>query len=65
MRLLTSEEWEVAAVTPSFIVAPGLFEWVDSPDETKRTVRQHGKTQVRPDTKHKDVTFRMAKNLGL
>lgn len=66
MRLLTSEEWDAAAVTPSFIVAPGLFEWVDSPDETKRTVRQHGKTQVRADTtKHKDVTFRMAKNLGL
>ena len=65
LRLLTSAEWDAAALTPRFIVAPGLYEWVDSPDETRRTVRQHGKTAVRPDTKHKDVTFRMARNLDL
>jgi serine/threonine protein kinase len=62
-RLLTSQEWERAAVTPNFTVRDGLLEWVDSPEEKSKTVRAHGKTQSRPDTKQKDVTFRMAKDI--
>jgi formylglycine-generating enzyme required for sulfatase activity len=61
-RLLTSEEWDAAAVTPGFVVGDGLYEWVDSPDEKKRTVRVHGKTATRPDQKQNDVTFRTARN---
>ena len=62
-RLLTSAEWERAAVTPNFIVSDGLYEWVDSPEEKQKTVRAHGKTLTRPDAKQKDVTFRMAKDI--
>ncbi len=61
-RLLTSEEWDAAAVTAGFVVEDGTFEWVDSPDEKKRIVRHHGKTATRPDQKQKDVTFRTARN---
>lgn len=60
-RLLTSDEWTAASRTPSFSAAEGVFEWVDSPGE-KKTVRQRDKTETRPDAKHKDVTFRMAKS---
>ncbi|MCX5747262.1 MAG: serine/threonine-protein kinase [Proteobacteria bacterium] len=61
-RLLTSDEWTAASVTPGFVVVDGIFEWVDSPDEKKRQVRQHGKTLVRPDKEQPDVTFRMARD---
>ncbi len=61
-RLLTSEEWDHASTTPSFVVGDGVFEWVDSPDEKKKLVRQHGKDQVRQDQKYKDVTFRVARD---
>ncbi|MGE0403559.1 MAG: hypothetical protein AB7T06_43035, partial [Kofleriaceae bacterium] len=62
-RLLTPEEWDAASVTPGFVVAgKGILEWVDSPDEKKKTAKQHGKTETRPDAKQKDVTFRTAKN---
>ena len=60
-RLLRSEEWDAAAVTPGVVVADGIFEWVESP-EGKKQVRQHGKMQVRPDKEQKDVTFRVAKD---
>jgi hypothetical protein len=63
-RLLTSDEWDAAAVVAGFVVADGRWEWVDSPDEKNKTVRQHGgKTQTRSDAKAKDVTFRTAKSL--
>jgi hypothetical protein len=62
-RLLTSEEWDSAALTPGFRVSGDLFEWVESPDDNNRVVRQRGKSQVRPDQPQKDVTFRMAKQL--
>ncbi len=62
-RLMTSAEWDAAANTAGFVVTDKVLEWVDSPDEKKRTVRQHGKTEVRPDKEHPDVTFRMAKDL--
>jgi len=61
-RLLRSDEWDAATTTPGVVVADGVFEWVESP-EGKRTVRQHGKTLVRPDAPQKDVTFRVAKDL--
>ncbi len=61
-RLLTSAEWDAAAVTPGFIMPPNILEWVDSPDEKKKVTRSHGKNVVRPDEKQKDVTFRMARN---
>jgi hypothetical protein len=44
-------------------VSGGLFEWVESPDERNKLVRQVGKSVVRPDRPQKDVTFRMAKQL--
>ena len=61
-RLLRSDEWDAATTTPGVVVADGIYEWVESP-EGKRTVRQHGKTLVRPDAAQKDVTFRVAKDL--
>jgi serine/threonine-protein kinase len=61
-RLLRSDEWDAATTTPGVVVTDGIYEWVESP-EGKRTVRQHGKTQVRPDNAQKDVTFRVAKDL--
>jgi eukaryotic-like serine/threonine-protein kinase len=62
-RLMTSEEWDSAAATPGFQVPGALFEWIESPDENNRVVRQRGKSQVRPDEPQKDVTFRLAKQL--
>jgi hypothetical protein len=61
-RLMTSAEWDAAAVTPGFIMPPNILEWVDSPDEKKKVTRSHGKNVIRPDEKQKDVTFRMARN---
>jgi serine/threonine-protein kinase len=59
-RLLTSDEWDSAATTPGVRVGDA-FEWVESPDENNRIVRQRGKSAARPDRPQKDVTFRMAK----
>jgi hypothetical protein len=61
-RLLRSDEWDAASVTPGVRTHPGTLEWVESP-EGKRTVRQHGKTLVRPDNPQHDVSFRVAKDL--
>jgi hypothetical protein len=61
-RLLRSDEWDAASVTPGVLTHQGTFEWVESP-EGKRTVRQHGKTLVRPDNPQHDVSFRVAKDL--
>jgi len=62
-RLLTNDEFDAVSVAQGFSAAPsGLHEWVDSPDEKKKTVRQVGKAQFRPDAKHKDVTFRVARD---
>ncbi len=62
-RLLRSDEWDAAAVTAGFVVRDGIFEWVESFD-TKKTVRQHGKTLTRADVAQKDITFRIAKDLA-
>jgi serine/threonine-protein kinase len=62
-RLLTSDEWDAAAVTPGFVVEKDIFEWVDSPDEKNKIARQHGKTQKLTDSPQKAVTFRTAKSL--
>src|SRR5690606_11099515 len=63
-RLLTADEWDAASVTPGFIVpGPTFFEWVDSPHEKQKTVKQHGKAPQLPDQAQKHVTFRTAKNL--
>lgn len=61
-RLLTSAEWDAASKTPGFVVPPNILEWVDSPDEKKKTARSHGKTDVKGDEPLPDVTFRMARN---
>ena len=61
-RLVRPDEWDRATSTPGVVVTDGLFEWVESP-EGKHEVRQHGKSQVRPDKPQKDVTFRVAKDL--
>jgi len=60
-RLMTSDEWDLAAATPGFRVAGELLEWVESPDENTKLVRQRGRSVMRPDREQKDVTFRMAK----
>jgi len=60
-RLLTSDEWDSAAGTPGFRVSGDLLEWIESPDEKSKVVRQHGKSILRSDKAQKDVTFRMAK----
>jgi serine/threonine-protein kinase len=61
-RLLRPDEWDRASTTPGFIAVDGIYEWVESP-EGKREVRQHGKSQSRPDKAQKDVTFRVAKDI--
>jgi eukaryotic-like serine/threonine-protein kinase len=62
-RLVRPDEWTRASTQTGFMVSPaGLLEWVESP-EGKRSVVQHGKSEVRPDSPYKDVTFRMAKDL--
>jgi hypothetical protein len=62
-RLLRPDEWDWASTTPGVAVSPaGQLEWVESP-EGKRTVKQHGKTEVRADKEYKDVTFRMARDI--
>jgi tRNA A-37 threonylcarbamoyl transferase component Bud32 len=63
-RLLTGDEWDSAVATPGVQVSGDLLEWVESPDESKRTARQRGKSAVRPDKEQPDVTFRMAKPLA-
>ena len=60
-RLLRSDEWDAATNFAGVVVSDGLFEWVESP-EGKKQVRQHGKSQSRPDTGHKDVGFRVARD---
>ena len=60
-RLLTSEEWDAAARTPNFSATDGVLEWVDSPGDRKVT-RQRGVNEIRADAKHRDVTFRMARD---
>jgi hypothetical protein len=60
-RLLTSTEWDSAATTPGFQVIANLFEWVESPSEKDKVVRQPGKSVVRADKPQNDITFRMAK----
>jgi serine/threonine-protein kinase len=61
-RLLTSAEWDSALATPGFQVTGNLFEWVESPSEKDKVVRQPGKSVVRADKPQNDITFRMAKN---
>ena len=61
-RLLTSEEWDAATVTPGVQLAGDLLEWIDSPDESKRAARQRGKSQIRTDQPQPDVTFRLARS---
>ena len=34
----------------------------DSTDEKEKTIHKRGTTTTRPDTKHKDVTFRMGRD---
>jgi serine/threonine-protein kinase len=58
-RLLTSDEWDSAITTPGVRATGDLLEWVESPDDPKQ-VRQRGKTEARPDTPQKDITFRIA-----
>ena len=62
-RLLTSDEWDAASTQEGFTLVPDVYEWVESPDEKARVVRQLKKTQTRPDKEQPDITFRMAKDL--
>jgi hypothetical protein len=61
-RLLRDDEWDRAVATPGVVVGDGLYEWVESPPG-KLEVREHGRSQIRPDKEQNDVTFRMAKDL--
>jgi serine/threonine-protein kinase len=60
-RLMRDEEWDVAAVTPGFVVSPDLLEWVSSTGD-KPVARQHGKHVLRNGKPQRDVAFRMAKD---
>jgi serine/threonine-protein kinase len=63
-RLLSSEEWDSAAITPGFDAPRELLEWVESPDDQNRIARGGaGRTEIRADQRQNDVTFRMAKQL--
>ena len=62
-RLLTSDEYDAASTLEGFTLVPDVFEWVESPDEKARVVRQLKKSQTRPDKEQPDITFRTAKDL--
>ena len=62
-RLLTAEEWDAASRTASFSVADGVYEWVDSPADKKQVRPRGGINDVRLNAKHRDVTFRTARDL--
>ncbi|MBZ0236354.1 MAG: SUMF1/EgtB/PvdO family nonheme iron enzyme, partial [Deltaproteobacteria bacterium] len=62
-RLLTSEEWEAAVVTPGVIASPTQLEWVSPAVGKEAPVRAPGKAATRPLAGQKDVTFRLAKDL--
>jgi serine/threonine-protein kinase len=59
--LLKSEQWDSAATTSGVQVSSDLYEWIESPDENVKMVRQRGRSQTRRDEPQHDVTFRMAK----
>jgi serine/threonine protein kinase len=61
-RLLTAEEWDAASRTADFSAAEGVFEWVDSPGDKKAIRQRNGKSDIRADAPHRDVTFRIAKD---
>ncbi len=61
-RLLRDAEWDVAAVSPGFVVTPELLEWVQS-DGERRVARQHGKHEQRNGKPQRDVGFRIARDL--
>jgi len=61
-RLLTAAEWDAASKTSGFVMPPNILEWVDSPDEKKKTAVAHGKSEVKGDEPLPVVTFRMARN---
>ncbi len=62
-RLLTAEEWDAAVVTTGVIASPAQFEWVSPAVGKQAPVRAPGKAEKRPLAGHKDVTFRLAKDL--
>jgi serine/threonine protein kinase len=61
-RLLTVEEWDLAAAVEGFVSDGQLLEWIDSPGDKEKTIHKRGSTATRPDQKHKDVTFRMGRD---
>jgi serine/threonine-protein kinase len=62
-RLLTAEEWDAAVITTGVIASPVQFEWVSPAVGKNAPVHAPGKVQQRPLTGHKDVTFRLARDL--
>jgi hypothetical protein len=63
-RLLLADEWEAAVVTPGVIASPAQFEWVAPAEGKQAPVRAPGKAAMRPQGGQKDVTFRLAQDLG-
>jgi len=63
-RLLTAGEYD-AAITAAGVepLAAAAWEWVDSGDAEKKTVRGPGRKATRAQTGQKDVTFRLARDL--
>jgi serine/threonine-protein kinase len=62
-RLLRDDEWQAAAGLARFVVADGLYEWVEGASEGRREVRAKAASQIRSDAPQNDVTFRMAKDI--
>ena len=62
-RLLTLEEWDAAAAADGFVSGGDLLEWVASTDDKDKSVHKRNTTATRPDAKHKDVTFRMGRDV--
>jgi formylglycine-generating enzyme required for sulfatase activity len=61
-RLPTAEEWDAASRTANF-VTDGMYEWVESPGDKKSIRQRDGKSDIRADAAHGDVTFRVAQDL--
>jgi serine/threonine-protein kinase len=61
MRLIRADEYDAAMATAGVEKPPqGLYEWVDGDGGDKKLVRSGIKQSSRPQTGHKDVTFRLA-----
>jgi tRNA A-37 threonylcarbamoyl transferase component Bud32 len=62
-RMLRFDEYDAAARTPGFVVAPGLMEWVDAAKDPQDMTRSPTAVETTAKTGLSAVTFRFAQDL--